>query len=1102
MAVSQTTNMQIDIDLLGAFEVRLDGRALAADTWKLRHPRQLLQMLALQPGRRMRRDQVCEYLWPDASLEAADNRLHHSIHVLRNALARAGVPKGSPLLTLQTDDVLLNPALRFVIDVARFDKLVEEARTQPLRPQLSAHLATAIALYRGEVLAGSPHQDWLGPHRDQCRLEFIWLLDRRAALHREAGEIGQAIVVYQRLIETEPDNEGAHRALMELFDLSGHPERALHQFAACKHVLQRELDAEPSPLTQAVHDRIVAAAKRGRTPDALAVMAPIASGPRRYRAPPHAIPLIGRETALAELTHCIVSDHARLITVIGPAGLGKTRLAQTLLDQCQQHFDDGAVAVPLTALASGEQLVGHLVDVLAVPNSTDTMLTRLCQHLSRRRVLLLLDRFEHIADAANVLPMLLAAAPSLVVVVTSQVALHCAGEFVHVLPSLLATPSAAVQLFCSVVLVRGGVIDQPADLAIVQTICERLGGNPLAIELAAGQWHVMSLPQILSELDRPLDMLTNPARDAEGPQRSVRDAVAWSFGLLHADAKALLRMLAVFESHFSADDATRALAPFMSAKRLHFHFAVLVERHLIAISGDRVVLDATPRYLLLDSIKQFAGEQLAIANQGAQVRQAHAVHFAEEARLLFEMVRAGRNRDAILAFRHRHPDLQAAGAWRSQNGEPIHRLVLAYHHSALAQLSGMADEAIAVLGAVVESHFQATPEERKLSAWCAYRLARAYAWQTNRKPAVHAVRAARAFARDCGDALLEDKILMQRAVERVHQGRHRAALLHLDRLIEKHAAADDTHRLVSTYCLRSSIHNIIGNPRAAVASGLAARDRALLSGSPQLLGFALGKLAEATVRAGDADGAQAYLREGRLVPENAFSVLRLMHMRILESGVDFECLEFEAARQRLRATLFNVHGPDRLGQKLFIQLLLDWIAVELGEVDKVTALDRVDLRLLPRSADLTDLIMRLACHRIRLFGLRKQWRKVLESFLQMVSMLQRSPNSVWRAALYEACAQALMQRGDSYTARALLAHSRSALAAAGAEPTPRQTRSWQALEATIARGADCGAVLATAPTAWRVEDPKSIIQLQNCMAEAFGDDLAFVTEQRPVALAY
>ena len=1094
--------MQIDIDLLGAFEVRVDGRALAAGTWKLRHPRQLLQMLALQPGHRMRRDQVCEHLWPGASMDAADNRLHHTIHVLRNTLARAGLPKALPLVTLQTDAVSLSPALQFVVDVGRFDSLVEEARTQPRHPQLSEQLATAIGLYRGEVLAGSPHQDWIGPHRDQCRLEFIWLLDRRAALHREAGEVGQAIMVYQRLVETEPDNEGAHRALMELFDVSGHPERALHQYAACKHVLQRELDAEPSPLTQAVHDRIVAAAKRGRAPDAGAVIAPVASGPRLYRAPPHAIPLIGREAGLTELTHCIVSGHARLITVIGPAGLGKTRFAQTLLDRCQRHFDDGAVAVHLTALGSAEQLVGHLADVLGVPNSTETTLTRLCRHLGRRRLLLLLDRFEHIADAAHVLPTLLAAAPSLVVVVTSQVALRCAGECVHVLPSLLADPSAAVQLFCSVVLVRGGVIDRPADLAMVQTICERLDGNPLAIELAAGQWHVMSLPQILSELDRPLDMLTNPARDAESPQRSVRDAVAWSFGLLSADTQALLRMLAVFESRFSADDAARALASFMSVQQLRHHFEVLVERHLISLCGDQAVFDDVPRYLLHDSIKQFAGEKLAAANQGDRVRQAHAMHFAEEARLLFEMLRAGRNRDAIIAFRHRHADLKAAGAWRAQNGEPIERLVLAYHHSALAQLSGMADEAIAALGAVVEKHFDATPEERKLSAWCAYRLARAYAWQTNRKPAARAVRAARAFARDCGDALLEDKILMQRAVERVHQGRHRAALLHLDRLIEKYIVADDVQRLVSIHCLRSSIHTIMGNPLAAVASGLAARDQALRSGSPQLLGFAVGKLAEATVRAGDADGAQAYLRECRLIPENAFSVLRLMHLRILDSGVDFECLEFEAARQRLHATLFNVHGPDRLDQRMFIQLLLDWIAVELGEVDKVTALDRVDLRLLPRSADLTDLIMRLACYRIRLFGLRKQWRKVLDAFLQVISMLHRSLNSVWRSALYEACAQALMQRGDPYTARVLLAHSRSALAAAGAEPTPRQTRSWQALEATIVRGADCGAVLAAAPTAWRVEDLQSIIQLQDCMAEAFGDDLAFVTEQRPVALAY
>ena len=120
--------MQIDIDLLGVFEVRVGGQALPASTWKLRHPRQLLQMLALQPGLRMSRDQVCQHLWPTANADAADNRLHHTIHVLRTAFVRAGVPKTEPVLTLHAGALQLNPSHAFAVDVSRFGRVVEQAR--------------------------------------------------------------------------------------------------------------------------------------------------------------------------------------------------------------------------------------------------------------------------------------------------------------------------------------------------------------------------------------------------------------------------------------------------------------------------------------------------------------------------------------------------------------------------------------------------------------------------------------------------------------------------------------------------------------------------------------------------------------------------------------------------------------------------------------------------------------------------------------------------------------------------------------------------------------------------------------------------------------
>jgi DNA-binding SARP family transcriptional activator len=254
--------MHIELKLLGGFEARVQGRLIAASAWNHRHPRQLLQMLALQPRQRLDRERVLAVLWPDSSEKAAANRLHHTLHALRAIFIAAGVAKGQPVLELQAGAIGLGSAHTFETDLHVFRRCIAEARGSASSSQTQAWLRQALALHGGELLAGQAHDDWLVPCRNECRNELQWLLECLAAQERRAGNSDAAMLLYRRLIDEEPANELAHRALMELYDAGEHPERALRQYAACQRSLACELDVEPSPATQRLFRSILAKIRR------------------------------------------------------------------------------------------------------------------------------------------------------------------------------------------------------------------------------------------------------------------------------------------------------------------------------------------------------------------------------------------------------------------------------------------------------------------------------------------------------------------------------------------------------------------------------------------------------------------------------------------------------------------------------------------------------------------------------------------------------------------------------------------------------------------------------------------------------------------------
>lgn len=248
--------MNIGLKLFGLFEVAVEGVPLPANVWRLTHPRQLLQVLAVQPGLQISRDQLLDYLWPKLEQHAANNRLYHTIHTLRNTFASASQASQEPIVLLQAGVVMLNPAHVITTDVSQYLALISQARHQGDPLTLRYLMEQAVKLYKGDLLIHNPYEDWLVQPREACKLSFIWALDNLAAAKRSEGQTHQAIALYQKLVEVEPANELAHRALMELHDLTGHPERSIYQYSVCKRFLHSDLDVEPTPETIGLLRRI------------------------------------------------------------------------------------------------------------------------------------------------------------------------------------------------------------------------------------------------------------------------------------------------------------------------------------------------------------------------------------------------------------------------------------------------------------------------------------------------------------------------------------------------------------------------------------------------------------------------------------------------------------------------------------------------------------------------------------------------------------------------------------------------------------------------------------------------------------------------------
>ena len=617
----------LDLALLGTFPVQHSSHTLTE--FYSNGVRALLAYLAVEADRPHERTLIGELLWPDEPTAKGLLNLRQAIYRLDQALIPAALPVPFTQTTRQT--VQLNPALDLNLDVRQFIRLIAVARTHRHRrltvcgPCLAA-LREAVALYRGDFLAGfsasAPFDEWQAVWRARLRAQTIWALDTLVLHHEQRGEWDAACAQLRHWLELEPWCEEAHRRLMVALVSAGQRSAALAQYEICRRILARELDTTPDPTTTNLVARLRV------------------STPATWFAPPYAVPtvetpLMGRTAALAALAAQLASPVGRLLTLTGPGGSGKTRLALAAAAAERGTFTDGIFFVSLVPVDDADGLVAAIAEGLHLPMTAEHCVTvsTLSTHLKAREVLLVLDNFEPLLAYAPLLGTLRDAAPNLRILVTSRVPLHLLDEEVLRVGGLEPATSTdaddpAIRLFVQAARrVAPDFTPTDADLVTISMISQALDRLPLTLKLAAGLVDHLDPAAILALVWTDPDALESDLRDLPERHRSIRNLFASSWRLLPDKQQQILAYCALFAASFSR---AAVVVVAMGGTPGNAMRDRMVGRSLAALSDHALLQRVGPdRYALHPLVRQFASEYYAClptAEQAAS-RARHRAYF-------------------------------------------------------------------------------------------------------------------------------------------------------------------------------------------------------------------------------------------------------------------------------------------------------------------------------------------------------------------------------------------------------------------------------------------------------------------------------------------
>ncbi|MFI6323944.1 BTAD domain-containing putative transcriptional regulator [Nonomuraea sp. NPDC050556] len=625
-----------------------DGRQVTVPEAKVRA---LLAALVVQEGRPATADRLIDDVWGERPPGKPEAALRVKVSQLRRALADAE-PGGRDLLAFQA------PAYRLAgsSDADRFAELLAAARQSTDLATRAGLLSDALALWRGPALAEFADFDFARPVIARLEEQRLVALEEHAEVRLELGEHGALAAELADVVTEHPLRERLRAVHLRALYRAGRQSEALDSYAELRDRLRDELGLDPGPELVALHGAILA-------------QDPALAPEERSRGnlPGPVSELIGRDGALAEVT-ALLGDH-RLVTLTGPGGVGKTRLALEAGAAVAADHPDGVWLVELAAIDQPSVMavydamtsaLGVRDDVTHHPGEG----CRLMDAVGDRRLLLILDNCEHLMDPVGTLVQeLLKSSPHVTILATSREPLNMTGEVLRPVPpldlpgsaalhgvagsSVDVASSSAVQLFAARARAAAPsfVVDE-GNAADVAAICVRLDGIPLALELAAARIRVLSPAQLLDRLDDRFRLLGAGRRDAPVRQQTLRAMIDWSWELLSDAERVVLRRMSVHCDGCTLETAEALCSghdvePYDVLDAL----ARLVDRSLVVTVASRtggfvpapqsVALPPSGlRYRLLESVAAYSAERLEEAGEADLMRRRHLAHyvaFAEEA---------------------------------------------------------------------------------------------------------------------------------------------------------------------------------------------------------------------------------------------------------------------------------------------------------------------------------------------------------------------------------------------------------------------------------------------------------------------------------------
>ena len=651
--------------ILGPLEISRDGVAVG-----LPPPRaqQVLVVLLLHANRVVSVDRLCDELWQEHPPESARSALHVHIAALRRALGPgARLHTRSPGYLLQVDDDQLDARL--------FENHLRDAREALTDGSLGAdeQLRWALALWRGPPLA--EFGDLPCARDETARLLELRTeaLEQRIDADLAAGRHSELVAELHQLVTEYPYRERLHGQLMLALYRAGRQADALDAYRRVRQLLVEQLGVEPGTELRDLHQAILAHDPALEVLPAVAARLPGVAP--ALPAAPNA--LFGREVDLQRLARLVPELSTRLITMIGPGGVGKTRLAVEVARQLAPDFTDGAHFVELAATSEPRELASVIARALSARvRDGEPPKAALVRFLEDRRLLLILDNFEHLMDGAPLVAELLTDSPHLTVLVTSREPTRLAAERLYPVRPLDipggGQPASAVacERYAAVAMFCDRARARDPDFALddvtaphVSEICRRLDGLPLALELAAARIGTLSAAELAARLDRALTVLVAGSRDSPERHRTLRATIDWSYGLLSDVERHVFACMAAFASGArvaTAESVTGATLDTLDS---------LVAKQLLVHRNERLVM--------LETVRDYARERLG---QDPDVDAVHnrlaawCLCFTREATP--HLVRAGRAK-WLARLDAEYPNVLAALSWALDSRETSLALELA-----------------------------------------------------------------------------------------------------------------------------------------------------------------------------------------------------------------------------------------------------------------------------------------------------------------------------------------------------------------------------------------------------------------------------------------